>query len=225
MRKIGKILSSSSIFFFAVLLIVTACKKEDVSNDIKDGDGNIYTTVKIGSQTWLTKNLKTTKYNDGTNIPLVTLSTDWKGLSTPAYCYYDNDPINKDIYGALYNWYVVNTGKLCPKGFHIPTKDEWIILGNFLGMEAGGAMKSTTLWNTPNTGATNISGFTGLPGGQRTDNDAAVFEGKGNGGYFWSSTQSNAFNAYNYYLSSNDAILNNYDYTKTLGSSCRCLKD
>jgi uncharacterized protein (TIGR02145 family) len=225
MEMLPKILRAATTIIFTMIIVITACKKEETSNDIKDGDGNIYTTVKIGTQNWLKENLKTTKYNDGTSIPLVTLSSDWKSLTTPAYCYYDNDAANKDIYGALYNWYAVNTGKLCPKGFHVPTQDEWRSLRSFLGTDPGGKMKSTTLWNAPNTGATNSSGFTALPGGRRTDSDDALFINKGTMGHFWSSTQTGPANADDFYLEDVATTLNSYDYSKTLGASCRCLED
>jgi uncharacterized protein (TIGR02145 family) len=139
---------------------------------IKDYDGNIYTAVTIGTQVWLVQNLKTTTYNDGTFVPNVTDSTTWGGLSTGAYCWYNNDAgTYKATYGALYNWYAVNTGKLCPAGWHIPTDAEWTSLTDYLGGEsvAGGKMKEsgTAHWWDPNISATNESGFTGLPGGYR----------------------------------------------------------
>ena len=98
-----------------VSILVTSCKKEsDESSVIKDGDGNIYTSLTINTQTWLLENLKTTKYNDGKSIPLETNDTEWKNLTAPGYCWYDNDINYKDTYGALYNWHAVNTDKLCP---------------------------------------------------------------------------------------------------------------
>ncbi len=98
---------------------------------VKDGDGNIYQTVTIGTQIWLKENLKTTRYNDGTDISLITDQTEWKNAISAAYCWYDNDITNKDPFGALYNWYAVNTGKLCPKGWHVPSESEWTELVYF----------------------------------------------------------------------------------------------
>lgn len=93
---------------------------------VKDIEGNVYHTVTIGIQVWTTENLKTTKYNDGTSISLVTDNSSWEGLNTPAFCWYDNDAkTNKDQYGALYNWFAVKTNKLCPIGWHIPIDMEW----------------------------------------------------------------------------------------------------
>ncbi len=147
---------------------------------VTDIDGNSYKTVRIGDQWWMAENLKATKFKDGTPIPLVTDKTEWCGLTTPGYCWYNNDPNNKSVYGALYNYYTVQTGKLCPDGWHLPTSDEWHTLTIYLGglSEAGGKLKETGTihWANPNTGATNESGFTGLPGG---------FRSQVNGVYYW----------------------------------------
>ena len=117
------------------------------------------------------RNLKTTKYNDGTSIPNVTNDTSWSNLTTGAYCWYNNDVSYKNPYGALYNWYAVNTGKLAPKGWHVPSDAEWTTLITYLGGEsiAGGKLKEagTTHWLSPNTEATNSTGFSALPGGRR----------------------------------------------------------
>jgi uncharacterized protein (TIGR02145 family) len=102
---------------------------------VKDIDGNVYKTVTIGKQVWMAENLKTAKYNDGKTIPLVTDNTEWSNLSAPAYCWYNNDIANKEVYGALYNWYTVNTNKVCPKGWHIPIDAEWTTLTTYLGGE------------------------------------------------------------------------------------------
>ena len=144
----------------------------------------------------MVENLKTIKYNDGTAIPLVTNNTTWGNLTTPGFCWYNNDSAtNKTIYGALYNWFAVHTGRLCPTGWHVPTDADWSTLIVYLGgvNVAGGKMKSTGtigdgtgLWQDPNTGATNESGFTALPGGERTLGGA--FLGIGTGGAWWSSS-------------------------------------
>jgi len=139
---------------------------------VTDIDGNVYQTVTIGAQCWLRENLKTTKYRDGTAIPLVADSLAWSNLSTPGYCWYNNDAAaNKNTYGALYNWYVVSTGKLCPTGWHVPDRSDCDILSSYLGDKIGdgGALKEKGLshWLSPNLGATNVTGFTALPGGRR----------------------------------------------------------
>ncbi len=139
---------------------------------VTDIDGNVYQTIGIGSQYWTAENLKTTRFNDGTPIPLVTDNSTWEFLVAPGYCWYNNDEAaSKEVYGALYNWYVVVSSKLPPEGWHVSTDAEWTILETFLGgiTGAGGKLKETGTdhWLTPNTGATDETGFTALPGGIR----------------------------------------------------------
>jgi len=185
-------------------------------------------TIQIGSQTWMAENLKTTKYNDGAAIPLVADNTAWSLLSTPAYCWYDNDAgTYKATYGAIYNWYAVNTGKLCPSGWHVPLDAEWTTLETTLGGKAvaGGKLKEVSLvhWASPNTGAVNSSGFTALPGGYRYR--SGTFSSIGNYGGWWAATQYDATFAWYRYLTSggNDlVVIANY---KTSGYSMRCVKD
>ena len=160
-------------------------------------------TVKICDQTWTLYNLDVTTYSDGTPIPNVTGNLDWRNLTTGAWCYYDNNPFFGNRYNKLYNWYAVAgiydaaslanpalRKTLAPDGYHIPTQSEWNILQNCLGGYeiAGGKMKSTgTLyWDAPNIGATNSSGFTGLPGGKRGYNNAGDFAEEGTQGRWWS---------------------------------------
>jgi len=136
---------------------------------MSDCDGNTYDIVKIGDQVWMAHNLMTTKFNDGTEIALVTDATEWAGLESPAYCWYDNQSYNyKEDYGAMYNWFTVNTEKLCPFGWHVPSYTEWQALLQPLG-NLGGKLKEagTAHWLSPNTGATNSTGFNALPGGDR----------------------------------------------------------
>jgi uncharacterized protein (TIGR02145 family) len=162
------------------------------SQTVKDNDGNVYKTVTIGSQVWMAENLKTTKYNDGTAIPLVADDKAWEALSTPAFCWYNKDATtNKNTYGALYNWYTVNTNKLCPRGWHVPADAEWTTLTTSLRGEnvAGGKLREagTTHWEKPNTEATNESGFTALPSGYR--NNHGAFANIGFFGFWWSATE------------------------------------
>jgi uncharacterized protein (TIGR02145 family) len=192
---------------------------------VTDMDGNVYKTVKIGNQVWMAENLKTTRYNDGTPIPYVSDNYEWRNLTTGAYCYYKNDYSNNAIYGKLYNWYAVNTGKLAPKGWHVPTDTEWQTLVDYLGGEdaAGGKMKSTSFWESPNKGASNSSGFTALPAGYRLYN--GTFYGIGKYGSFWSSTESDTNDAWYRSLNydSSNAYRNNF--YKDSGFSVRCVKD
>jgi uncharacterized protein (TIGR02145 family) len=158
---------------------------------ITDIDGNVYQTIGIGSQYWTTENLKTTLFNDGTSIPKVADNSTWQFLVAPGYCWYNNDEsANKEIYGALYNWYVVVSSKLPPSGWHVSTDAEWTILETYLGglTGAGGKLKETGTdhWMTPNAGATNETGFTALPGGMRAKDGS--FSALGETGNFWTTT-------------------------------------
>ena len=194
---------------------------------VTDADGNIYQTIGIGSQIWIAENLKTTKFNDGTSIPMVTDNTAWSLLFTPAYCWYNNDEIsNKNTYGALYNWYTVGTGKLCPSGWHVPNISEWAILASYLGGPevAGGKMKisGTEYWKSPNAGATNSSGFSAFPSGLRWSNG---FEYLREGCAFWSSTGDLSKSAWGQSLINFTVDLSNGTSSLIDGYSVRCIKD
>ena len=155
---------------------------------VTDINGNVYKTVTIGTQTWMAENLKSTKYNNGIPILLVTDNTEWASLQSGAYCWYNNDDENRNEYGALYNWYAA-TNNLCPTGWHVPNASDWITLISFLGDSiAGGKLKEigTLHWYSPNTGATNETGFTAKPGGERNENGS--FNNKGYHAMLWSST-------------------------------------
>jgi uncharacterized protein (TIGR02145 family) len=196
---------------------------------VTDIDGNIYHTVTIGTQIWMLENLKVTKYNNGTSIPLVTADNSWSSLTTSGYCWYNNDyASNGSVYGALYNWYAVNTGNLCPTGWHVPTDTELTTLTNYLGgiSVTGGKLKETgtTHWNTPNSDATNTSGFTGLPGGYRSGS-SGIFGNIGRFGNWWSSTEANSVSSLDMGLAYNDGILGRYGDIKKIGYSVRCIKN
>jgi uncharacterized protein (TIGR02145 family) len=197
-----------------------------------DGDGNNYTAVKIGDQTWMAENLKATKYNDGNPITLVENNTEWSGLDTPGYCWYNNDEATyKDTYGALYNWYAVNTGLLCPDGWHVSTDPEWTVLAGTAGFASitGNMLKETgTLhWTTPNTGATNETGFTALPGGYRYDAGGS-YNFLGGKGFWWTSTQVlpvESESAWHRELTNGAAYILRNNYGKKTGFSVRCILD
>ena len=196
---------------------------------LTDIDGNTYKTIQIGTQTWMAENLKTTKYNDGTDIPLIADAGLWKNRSTPAYCWYMNDESNyKSTYGALYNWHAVNTEKLCPTGWHVPTDDEWTTLTMNLDLEsyAGEKLKEvgTTHWADPNY-ATNETGFTALPQGIRNYNSS--FYNLGVTGYWWTSTPfvSPTTAAWARTMTNNQYNVLRGGSTKSDGLSIRCLKD
>jgi uncharacterized protein (TIGR02145 family) len=196
--------------------------------NVTDIEGNSYKTIVVGTQTWFAENLKTTTNNDGSLIPNVTDNNLWTGLTTPAYCWYENNIDNKDLTGAKYNWYAVNTGKLCPTGWHVPSDAEWTVLTDYLGGTdvAGAKIKETgrTHWISPNEGATNSSGFTSLPGGQRQED--GIFTGLGLYDVWWSTTEYNIYkpwyrsNSYN-----NTQVFAGSGSLKTRGFSVRCIKD
>ena len=193
-------------------------------NTISDIDGNFYKIVKIGTQVWTAENLNVSHYRNGDIIPQVKYPDEWSKLTTGAWCYYNNDSENSKTYGKLYNWYAVNDPRgLAPEGWHIPTNAEWKQLEDYLGGEkiAGGKLKATTLWESPNKGATNESGFTAIPGGYRFFD--GYFNNVGNYGYFWSSSEFFSDFAWFRYLYYNRKVVNRKFLFKSIGMSVRCL--
>lgn len=194
---------------------------------VSDIDGNVYDVVNIGSQCWMAHNLKTTRYRNGNNIPNQTNQTTWIGLTTGAWVNYGNNTANDATYGKLYNWFAVNDSRnICPTGWHVPSDNEFITLVDFLGGQtvAGAEMKSTSsLWKSPNQGANNQSGFSGLPGGTR--NYLGNFNWLTDFGYFWTSTENDATmaRARNLSYSTTQSIRVNNE--KKVGFSVRCVKD
>lgn len=203
--------------------------KENITGTVGDTDGNTYKTVKIGTQIWMAENLKTTKFNDGGPINMVSAPAEWSNLSTAAYCVYNNDPNSFiNTYGLLYNWHAVNNGNLCPVGWHVPDDSEWITLINFLGGidKASGKLKEsgTLHWIYPNTGAVNEYGFTALPGGWRFYSDGS-YNWINYGGYWWSSTSETTSNAWNINMAYDYEHIGRDDNDKKYGFSVRCIKD
>lgn len=252
MKSKNKVWIISLIMMGVLFLFANSCKKEATRpTSATDADGNVYKAITLGSQTWMVENLVTTKYNDGTPIPNVTDATAWGSLTTPAYCWYNNDAAtNKSTYGALYNWYTVNTSKLCPTGWHVPSEAEWVILENYLiangynydgtttgdrdsNNEIAKALASTTGWNPyPGAGAVgytdyptkrNATGFTALPGGYRVS-DGAFFD-IGNYGYWWTSSESDTNNAYCRDLVFYRSVVTKDLKSKKAGFSVRCILD
>ena len=194
---------------------------------IEDCESNVYNVVTIGSQVWMAENLRVTKFNNGDDIPFVTDETSWSDLKTPGYCRYNNTS-ETDDYGLLYNWYTVSSGDLCPTGWHVPSSPEWTTLMYYLGgtSVAGGELKETGTehWMSPNTGATNETGFTALPGGSRDYN--GVYNYMGTAGFYWSSTPAGAApRAWYWYLNYNEASLTKLTSDNRTGYSIRCVKD
>jgi uncharacterized protein (TIGR02145 family) len=193
---------------------------------VTDMDGNVYPIVLIGSQLWMAENLKTTRFADGTEIPNVPDNEAWGSLDTPAWCNYDNNAANDITYGKLYNWFTgADPRNVCPAGWHVPTDAEWTVLTDFLGGTyfAGGKMKAITGWNPPNTGATNESGFSGLPGGLASE--YGNFVNNGLSGFWWSSSANDASNAWCLAMSHGFEYANIITRTKRKGYSVRCLRD
>jgi len=209
---------------------------------VVDVDGNKYETVTIGTQTWLKRNLRTTKLNDGTPIQNITGNTAWIGATDDAFCWYNNDSATyADKYGALYNWYTVSSGSLCPTGWHVPTDNDWKTLEIALGMDPiaadgindrgtdeGGKLKQTGTenWDAPNTGATNSSGFTAVPNDTRRSTDGGFSYSPGNIATFWTSSEYQPGSIYLRSLNaSTSTIYRKATYDIHTGSAVRCVKD
>jgi uncharacterized protein (TIGR02145 family) len=206
---------------------------------LTDIDGNVYKTRKIGNQWWMAENLKVTRYRNGDQISHVTENNEWDGLSTGAYCAFNNDESNVATYGRFYNWYAVNDSRnIAPKGWHVPTDEEWKQLEMFLGMsqseangigwfgtDEGGKLKEagTTHWRGSDTGATNESGFCALPGGYRSKN--GYFGNIGGSARFWSFTESSSNGAWRRHFGCNNSDVNRDSSHKRDGFSVRLLQD
>jgi len=219
-------------------VVLTVCGGGALGS-VTDIDGNTYNTVEIGSQIWMQENLKTTRYKNGTVIPTGLSNVDWQNTTNGACSDYNNDTANTSVYGKLYNWYAVaDPAGLCPAGWHEPEDWEWNMLVKYIyptadticiscsqSAFAGGAMKEIGLahWNFPNTGATNNSGFTSLPGGLR--NVTGAYNSIGNYGNWWSASSYSATDAYQRFQLYNNSNIYRYRDYKSNGYSVRCVKD
>ncbi len=228
----------STIELLIISAETTGCGELESITDI---DGNVYSVVTIGSQCWMAENLKTSQYRNGDAIPTGLSAEAWENTdegNIGAYAVYNDDPANDVTYGKLYNWYAVDDSRgLCPTGWHVSSDAEWKEMEMHLGMslseansagyrgtDEGGKMKSTSsLWNSPNVGATNESGFSGLPGGRR--NYGGSFGDIGGNGYWWSSTELSASFAWYRKLYYDGSGVYRFDYYKRTGRSVRCLRD
>jgi uncharacterized protein (TIGR02145 family) len=213
-----------------------AMKVFNPGNDVTY-NGFTYPTIVLGNgQEWMAANLRTSKYSNGDTIPNVTDNTQWQNLTTGAWCYNNNDSQYENPYGKLYNWYTVNDPRnVCPTNWHVPTHAEWSTFINYLDPNAdggknyntaGGKMKSTgtQYWFSPNTDATNESGFSGLPGGNRTSYAPYIIDDVYQG-WWWSSTEFNAENALLHQLSPDSGTVHVYHGKNWHGFSVRCIKD
>ena len=215
MKKVSLILSAAVI----TAMMLSSC------------GGSSYKEVKIGNQVWMAENLNVDKFRNGDPIPHAKTAEEWQQAvenKQPAWCYYDNDPANGKIYGKLYNWYAVSDWRgLAPEGWRIPSDADWSKLVELLGDRevAGGKLKSTdtTYWKSPNTAATNETGFTALPGGYRTN--LGHFYTIGFNGNWWSATEDDATGAWDRSLNYDNSTVISYDDNKELGLSVRCVRD
>lgn len=202
--------------------LVISCEKDKDSGLPRDVDGNLYDTIVIGTQTWFKENLKTTKYKNRDPIYLVTENDKWSTWQIGAYCWYDNNLDYKDTYGALYNLKAASSNFLCPDGWHVPTKEEWSILIEYLGgsFYAGGKLKETGTihWISESQGTTNESGFTGLPGGYRDSH--GIFQDLKKHGYWWMSGLNRVVSVHYSTSSTGEGSLGGI-----VGYSVRCIKD
>jgi uncharacterized protein (TIGR02145 family) len=193
-----------------------------------DPDGNNYATITLGTQIWMAENLKTSRYSDGTSIPLLTESSAWVNATTGAFCWYNNDPGTYGNFGALYNWYTVNPAtngnkNVCPNGWHVPSSEEWTYLLDFVGglLQAGIRLKSSTGW-IANGNGTDDYGFTALPSGYRLGKTYSNIESRAT---WWSTQEYNAISSYARYTTSNHIGIGNIRYQKINGVSVRCIRD
>lgn len=212
-----------------------------VTRTVTDIDGNVYRTVKIGNQWWMAKNLKVTHYRNGDAILNETDNSTWAGLSTGAYCAYNNNESTTNAYGYLYNWYAVDDSRnIAPASWHVPTDEEWKTLEKYLGMsqseadeygwhgtDEGGKLKETdtTHWQGPNTGATNESGFFALLGGSRNLIGNGYFGLESQRALFWSASQNGNYRAWSRYMIYNNPVINRSDYPRQSRLSVRLVRD
>ncbi len=247
-RRITKRMNYKLLLIISFLLALSCDNGvppvEETEGTMTDIEGNVYKTIRIGNQWWMAENLRTTKYNDGTPIPCVENSAIWGNLTMPGYCYYNNDFVANAVkYGALYNDYAVNTGKLAPAGWHVPDTTDWNTLENYLiangynwdgtttGNKIAQSMAAKTNWDTYSNPGTigddltknNRSGFSALPGGSRFFNGSFNYIGRN--GFWWSATENNAVNAYYRNLNYDYVGLNRLNCDKGYGFSVRCVKD
>lgn len=222
------------IILILTTITISCNKNENIQScgeTVTDIDGNTYKTISIGSQCWMVENLKTTRFNDGTNILEIKDINDWHDNfhdndKSAAWCVYQNNSALSNNYGKLYNWYAVKSGKLAPKGWHIPTDEEWTILINHLGGEdsAGAKMKSTTGWiASPGITNTNSSGFSAVAAGFR--NNLGDFNWAGTNTFFWSSTPDENNSAWIRQFARNNQLAFRNQADNYNGLSVRCIKD
>jgi uncharacterized protein (TIGR02145 family) len=236
MKKKDRIWIYPLIIIGLILILTRYCKRVD-GNTVKDTDGNVYKTIVIGKYKWMAENLKTTTYNDGTEIPNVTEKSAWLRLSIGAYCWYNNNKSYADIFGLLYNWHAVNMGNLCPDGWRVPNDEEWKYLEGYVdteygfgdpvwdksglrGHDAGQRLKTTSGWRSGVDGTDNF-GFSALPGGEHLSR----FYAGGSSGFWWSSTEASSSSAWYRSMIYAFEYVSRDSHPKRMGFSIRCLRD
>lgn len=231
-RLYSALIQAIILLFFVIFTL--GCEKDDenihpvIEKDaVTDIDGNVYDAVTLGDQTWMTENLKTSKYRNGDPIPTGLNDDDWSNTSDGAHAVYDENSSNNATYGKLYNWYtVIDNRNLCPDGWHVPTDAEWSALVDYLGGEgvAGRKLKEagTAHWRSPNE-ATDKSMFSALPGGQR--GWYGKYASLGDYGYWWSSSEGFASASWGWTMVYATDSIKRFNYTWEVGFSVRCIKD
>jgi len=230
----------SLLFFAALILIsVSSCKKDDDDNNnnnnnlpdpdpVTDIDGNVYETVRIGSQVWMAEDLKVTRYRNGDSIVYAENSVTWNANTTGAFCFYDDSIHNVNLYGLLYNWFAASDSRnICPTGYHYPTYQEWEALTNEVGgiVNGGKALRAPYLWNDNDSLTSNSSGFTAVPGGYR--DQLGAYHNKTSRAFYWTKDEATTEKSWYVRITTGNAetIQYNDNEYKNYGYSCRCIKD
>lgn len=208
-------------------------------SSVTDIDGNIYPVVQIGNQCWTAKNLAVTHYANGDSIPFGLTDADWEFTTAGASSVFAFDPANESTYGRLYNWFAATDARnICASGWHVPSDEEWKTMELALGMDpgevdninyrgtaanVGGQLKSVTGWVVPNTGATNSTGFSALPGGYAGYDQ--TFEFLTTWGNYWTASDNGSGSGYGRTLASYEAGISRGQHIPQVGYSCRCVYD
>ncbi len=233
-----KVKKVTLVLFLLLLADAWMEAQQPVIGMAKDIDGNEYKTVVIGRYEWMAENLRAINYNNGTPVPYEACDSEWKGLESDAYCWYDNDERYSEIYGALYNWYAVNTGNLCPAGWRVPSDDEWKYLEGYVdsiykvgdtlwnktglrGYDTGRRLKASAGWERGGNGTDNY-GFAALPAGERLNGFNNI---AGSNGYWWTSTEHDTATAWFRSIIYAFDEVSRDTHPKKMGFSVRCIRD
>lgn len=230
--------SATPVLFTILNVSILTAQTAHETGTVRDIDNNVYNTVVIGRYVWMAENLRTTTYSDGANIPFITGNSIWAGLHSSGYCWYEDNKEYSTVYGALYNWYAVNTGKLCPDGWRVPSDQEWKYLEGFAdslyginnpvwdkpglrGHNAGRRLKSAAGWRQGGNG-TDDFGFSALPAGERLNGFNNL---GGSNGYWWTSTENDTSSAWFRSIIYSFSEVSRDTHPKKMGFSVRCIKE